>query len=90
MGLGRPRAVIQLLDRHNRDSETLAERLAIPWERVPGNLRGTPFEVIDFKKNRWKEVALRGASETRWSSPRPWAPRRCSRWGGERSECTRC
>jgi len=60
MGLGRPRAVIQLLDRHNRDCETLAERLGIPWERVPGNLRETPFEVVEVIKNkRWKEVALR-------------------------------
>jgi hypothetical protein len=60
MELGRPKAVIQLLDRHNRDCETLAERLGIPWERVPGNLRGTPFEVIEvMKKNRWKEIALR-------------------------------
>jgi hypothetical protein len=60
MALGRPRAVIQLLDRHNRDCETLAERLGIPWERVPGNLRGTPFEVVEvIKKHRWKEVALR-------------------------------
>ena len=58
--LGRPRAVIQLLDRHNRDCETLAERLGIPWERVPGNLRETPFEVVEVIKNkRWKEVALR-------------------------------
>jgi hypothetical protein len=60
LALGRPRAVIQLLDRHNRDCETLAERLGIPWERVPGNLRETPFEVVEVIKNkRWKEVALR-------------------------------
>ena len=39
---------------------TLAERLGIPWERVPGNLRETPFEVVEVIKNkRWKEVALR-------------------------------
>jgi len=60
LGLGRPRAVIQLLDRHNRDCETLAERLGIPWERVPGNLRGTPFEVVEVIKNkRWKDPPLR-------------------------------
>jgi hypothetical protein len=60
MALGRPRAVIQLLDRHNRDCETLAERLGIPWERVPGSLEGTPFEVIGIiKRHRWKEIALR-------------------------------
>jgi hypothetical protein len=60
MALGRPRAVIQLLDRHNRDCETLAERLGIPREHVPGSLRGTPFEVVEVIKNRrWKEIALR-------------------------------
>jgi hypothetical protein len=35
-------------------------RLGIPWGRVPENLRGTPFEVVEvIKKNRWKEIALR-------------------------------
>jgi hypothetical protein len=57
--LGRPRAVIQLLDRHNRDCETVAKRLGIPWERVPRSLRGTPFEVVEvMRRRRWKEVAL--------------------------------
>ena len=57
--LGRPRAVIQLLDRHNRDCETVAKRLGIPWERVPRSLEGTPFEVVEvMRRRRWKEVAL--------------------------------
>ncbi|HEY3865191.1 MAG TPA: hypothetical protein VGL54_03795 [Solirubrobacteraceae bacterium] len=57
--LGRPRAVIQLLDRHNRDCETVAERLGIPWERVPRSLEGTPFEVVEvIRRHRWKEIAL--------------------------------
>jgi hypothetical protein len=57
--LGRPRAVIQLLDRHNRDCETVAERLGVPWERVPRSLEGTPFEVVEvMRRRRWKEVAL--------------------------------
>lgn len=57
--LGRPRAVIQLLDRHNRDCETLAGRLGIPWERVPRSLEGTPFEVVEvMRRRRWKEIAL--------------------------------
>jgi hypothetical protein len=58
--LGRPRAVIQLLDRHNRDCETVAETLGVPWERVPGSLPGSPFEVVEVMRRRhWKEVALR-------------------------------
>ncbi len=36
--LGTPRAVIQLLDRHNRDCETVAKRLGIPWEDRAGPL----------------------------------------------------
>jgi hypothetical protein len=60
MALGRPRAVIQLLDRHNRDCEAVAERLGVPWERVPRSLEGSPFEVIEvMRRRRWKEVALR-------------------------------
>jgi hypothetical protein len=58
--LGRPRAVIQLLDRHNRDCEAVAKRLGVPWERVPQSLPGSPFEVTQvIGRRRWKEVALR-------------------------------
>jgi hypothetical protein len=56
---GTPKAVIQLLDRHNRDCEAVAKRLGVPTKRVPGSLEGTPFEVIHvIKRRRWKEVAL--------------------------------
>jgi hypothetical protein len=58
--LGTPRAVIQLLDRHNRDCEAVAERLGVPWERVPRSLAGSPFEVIEvMRRRRWREIALR-------------------------------
>jgi hypothetical protein len=57
--LGRPAAVLQLLDRHSRDSATLATRLGIPHLRLPRTLPDTPFEVIEVKTwRRWNEVAL--------------------------------
>ena len=57
--LGTPLGVIQLLDRHNRDSARLAERLGVPHLQVPKSLPGTPFEVIDIKRSkRWQEIAL--------------------------------
>jgi hypothetical protein len=59
MALGRPRAVIQLLDRHNRDCEAVAKKLGVPTKRAPGSLEGTPFEVVEvMRRRRWKEVAL--------------------------------
>ena len=55
----RPLGVIQLLDRHNRDSAAIAERLGVPHLVVPESLPGTPFEVIEIKRaKRWQEVAL--------------------------------
>jgi hypothetical protein len=57
--LGTPKAVLQLLDRHNRDCEAVAERLGVPLHRVPGSLKESPFEVIEvIGRHRWKEVAL--------------------------------
>jgi hypothetical protein len=59
MTLGEPAGVLQLLDRHNRDSAAIAERLAIPHLIVPASLPATPFEVIVVKHWRlWQEVAL--------------------------------
>ena len=58
-GLGAPSAVLQLLDRHNRDCAALAERLGVPLLVAPSDLAGTPFEVIELKRSRrWQEVAL--------------------------------
>jgi hypothetical protein len=57
--LGTPAGVLQLLDRHNRDCERLAERLDVPLLRLPAKAVGTPFQAIAVISNRaWREVAL--------------------------------
>ena len=57
--LGKPAAVIQLLDRHSRDAETLAGRLDVPHLVAPASLAGTPFEVVAVMRRRWwQEIAL--------------------------------
>jgi hypothetical protein len=57
--LGEPAAVVQLLDRHNRDAARIAERLGVPHLRLPSALPGSPFEVIEvMRSRRWREVAL--------------------------------
>lgn len=57
--LGTPAAVIQLLGRHNRDGRAIAERLGVPHLRVPRELPGTPFAVVEVKQTRhWQEVAI--------------------------------
>jgi hypothetical protein len=59
VGLATPVAVLQLLDRHNRDCSAVADRLGIPLHRVPSSLPGSPFEVIPvLRRRRWREVAL--------------------------------
>ena len=57
---GEPAGVIQLLDRHNRDSHALADRLSVPLHILPVELiAGAPFEFLLVRKGwRWKEVAL--------------------------------
>ena len=44
--LGRPAAVVQLLDRHNRDCVTVAAELGIPHLVVPDASPESPFETI--------------------------------------------
>jgi hypothetical protein len=57
--LGRPAAVIQLLDRHNRDCAAVAARLGVPLERVPQVLLDSPFLVVPvLDLPLWHEVAL--------------------------------
>ncbi len=59
LALGEPAGVIQLLDRHGRDSESIAARLGVPLHVVPRELPGTPFELRPVLRNRiWQEVAL--------------------------------
>jgi hypothetical protein len=58
--VGEPAGVIQLLDRHNRDSRALAERFGVPHYDVPVELiAGAPFEFLVVRKGWvWREVAL--------------------------------
>lgn len=57
--LGEPAAVLQLLDRHNRDSKAVADRLGVPLVVLPDEVKSTPFETISVVNNRlWKEKAL--------------------------------
>ncbi len=57
--MGEPTAVLQLLDRHNRDCAKVAERLGVPHVALPDEVRSTPFKTIKVVENRvWKEKAL--------------------------------
>jgi hypothetical protein len=56
---GEVAGVIQLLDRHRRDAEQLAERYGVPHLRMPGSVPDSPFEVVPvLDRRRWREVAL--------------------------------
>jgi hypothetical protein len=58
--LGEPRAVIQLLDRHNRDCQAVASRLDVPLHVTP--FEGVPGAAFEARKimrvPTWREVAL--------------------------------
>jgi hypothetical protein len=55
---GEPAGVLQLLDRHNRDSAELARRLGVEHHVVP-RAAIPPFEFLRIVTRRsWKEVAL--------------------------------
>ncbi|MBV9166814.1 MAG: hypothetical protein JO342_11760 [Solirubrobacterales bacterium] len=57
--LGPPAGVLQLLDRHNRDCQTIATGVGIPLLRLPERVPETPFEVVPILfRRRWREVAL--------------------------------
>ena len=59
IALGEPAAVLQLLDRHNRDCAAVAERLGVPHLVAPAAVPNSPFEVVDVvRRKRWQEVAL--------------------------------
>jgi glyoxylase-like metal-dependent hydrolase (beta-lactamase superfamily II) len=57
---GEIRGIVQLLDRHERDCGTLAERLHVPLHRVPrAPIVGSPFVFLNvIKTSAWNEVAL--------------------------------
>jgi hypothetical protein len=57
--LGEPAAVLQLLDRHNRDGAALASRLGIPHVRLPRELPDAPLEPFSIVSvPGWREVGL--------------------------------
>jgi len=57
--LGEPAAVLQLLDRHNRDCAAVAERLGVLHVKVPDTIPGSPFEAIPaLRLPGWQESAL--------------------------------
>jgi hypothetical protein len=58
--LGEPRGVVQLVDRHNRDSAAVAARLGVPHHRVPfDGVPDAPFEPFRVARMPfWREVAL--------------------------------
>jgi hypothetical protein len=56
---GTPAAVLQLLDRHNRDCAAIAARLGVPHLVAPRAIPDSPFAVVEVKRSkRWQEVAL--------------------------------
>jgi hypothetical protein len=57
--LGEPAAVVQLLDRHDRDAARLAAQLGVRHEIVPTELPSAPFRLLVVARSRfWREVAL--------------------------------
>lgn len=57
--LGDVAGVIQLLDRHSRDSAKLAERFGVEHVVAYAGRNGTPFELVPLLRwRRWREVAL--------------------------------
>jgi hypothetical protein len=58
--LGEPAGVLQLLDRHGRDCERVADRLGVPRHAVPDvGPAGAPFEVIPVLR---REALARGGA----------------------------
>jgi hypothetical protein len=58
--LGEPAGVVQLLDRHGRDSARLAARYGVPlWTTPFGGVAGAPVEVVRvIDIPLWREAAL--------------------------------
>lgn len=63
--VGEPAAVVQLLDRHDRDCAAIATRLGVPHHRLPfEGIEGAPFEPLPLHRNRlWNELALWAPAE---------------------------
>jgi hypothetical protein len=56
--LGEPVAVLQLFVAHERDSLAVAQRLGVPFHKLPAVVRDAPFSVLSLDKLAWKERAL--------------------------------
>ena len=57
--LGEVAGVLQLLDRHPRDCEALAERFGVEHHRLPDAVPGTGFELFDVVDvPKWREKGL--------------------------------
>src|SRR3954468_11749079 len=56
--LGEVAAVLQLFVAHNRDGEPVAERLGVPFMKLPDVVPDAPFSVLSLDKLVWKERAL--------------------------------
>ena len=56
--LGDVAGVIQLLDRHSRDSAKLADRFGVEHVVAYAGQNGTPFELVPLVRRPWREVAL--------------------------------
>jgi hypothetical protein len=58
--LGEPAGVVQLLDRHERDSAAVASALGVPHYSVPlQGIAASPIEILPLVRSRfWKEVAV--------------------------------
>ncbi|HEY4279217.1 MAG TPA: hypothetical protein VGM91_13425 [Conexibacter sp.] len=57
--LGEPAGVVQLLDRHNRDSALVAHRLGVQLMRLPHELAGSPLRpAVLIDRPWWREVVL--------------------------------
>lgn len=57
--LGRPAAVLQLLDRHNRDCAKIAQRFEVPLLRLPEVMPDSPFTPVSVvARPWWREIAL--------------------------------
>jgi hypothetical protein len=56
---GEPTAVLQLLDRHNRDCAVIARELDVPHLVAPDAIPDSPFATIPLRRTkRWRETAL--------------------------------
>ncbi len=83
--VGEPAGVLQLLDRHDRDSAELAERFGVPHHRLPfDGVAGTALEGITVIRNKlWNEVAIWSPGDRALVVPEAVGTARYFRAGGE-------